>query len=122
MLIILPWLVAVFSGSLLSGHVPLEWRIARVEALHKLGKTDYTSPRSYCLISLLSSKWKTLGNIVNRRLIQDLEPRGISSPSQFVFRTGREAIGACSRLADDVVQARCEHQWVQAVAVDIQGA
>ena len=53
MLIILPWLVVVFSGSLHSGHVPLEWRTTRVLALCKPSKSDNTSPRSYRPISLL---------------------------------------------------------------------
>lgn len=46
MLVIVPWLVVVFSTSLLNGHVPLKWCTARFSALRHSSKSDYTFPRS----------------------------------------------------------------------------
>ena len=71
-LIILPWFVVVFSGSLHSGHVLLEWCTARVLALHKPSKSDYTSPKSYRPISPVSPMGKILENIVNKPFISFL--------------------------------------------------
>ena len=44
------------------------------------------------------------------------------SPHQFGFRAGREVLGACYTLADDVVEALRHRQQVQAVTLDVQAA
>ena len=59
---------------------------------------------------------------MNRRIMQCLESRCLLSPHQFGFHAGREVLGACCRLADDVVEAFCHRQQVQAVTLDIQVA
>ena len=57
---LLPWLVRIYQGSVALGHVPLAWRTAKVTALQKLGKIDYSTPRSYRPISLLPVMGKLL--------------------------------------------------------------
>ena len=51
-----------------------------------------------------------------------LESRCCLSPYQFGFRAGRDVVGACRRLAEDVASAFRRRQQVQAVALDLQAA
>ena len=119
---LLPWLQQIFGGSLAVGYFPREWRTARVLALCKPGKTSYASPRSYRPISLLSSLGKILEMIVNRRMMRQLESQCLLSPAQFGFRAGKEVMGACMSLVEDVTAAFRRRLQVQAIALDIQAA
>ena len=73
---LLPWLLRVFSGPLRSGYYPRAWH-----PLHKLGKDDYSSLRSYRPISLLATMGKILELIVSMRLSHSLESKGLLAPS-----------------------------------------
>ena len=119
---LLPHLLRIFNGTLCRGYFPRAWRRARAIALRKPGKSSYSEPRSYCPISLLSVAGKLLESIMNRRIMRCLESGCLLSPHQFGFRAGREVLGACCRLADDVVEAFRHRQQVQAVNLDIQVA
>ena len=120
--ILLPWLRQIFSSSLALGYFPEKWRIAKVLALRKPGKASYATPRSYRPISLLSNMSKLLETIVNRRLMRYVESRCLLSPEQFGFRAGREVMGACTSLVEDVTAAFCRRLQVHVVALDIQAA
>ena len=100
---LLPWLVQLFSACLQCGYHPREWRTARVLALRKPGKDDYSIPRSYRPISLLPALGKIMETLISRRLSRCLESRRLLSPYQFGFRAGKEIMEACGRLTDDVV-------------------
>ena len=77
------------------------------------------TPHSYRPISLLSNIGKLLETIVNRRLMRHIESRCLLSPHQFSFRAGREVMGACTSLVEDVTVAFRRRLQVQAVALDI---
>ena len=119
---VLPWLVRIFQGCVALGHVPLAWRTAKVIALRKPGKKDYTTPRSYRPISLLSVMGKFLEKIMCKRLMGFLESRHLLSPHQCGFRRGRETEEACCRLTEAVTAAFRQRHQVQAVMLDIQAA
>ena len=51
-----------------------------------------------------------------------VESRCLLSPEQFGFRVGREVMGACTSLVEDVTAAFRRRLQVQAVALDIQAA
>ena len=104
------------------GHVPLTWRTAKVIALRKPGKDDYTTPRSYRPISLLSVMGKFLEKIMCKRLMGFLESKHLLSPYQFGFKRGRETEEACCRLTEAVMAAFRRRHQVQVVMLDIQAA
>ena len=118
--ILLPFLLRLYNGSLQLGYVPVAWRKAKVIALKKPGKTDYSAVKSYRPISLLSILGKTLECIINRRLVRLLECRRLLSPFQLGYRKGKEMADAGWRLTHDVVEAMQTRYQVQAVALDIQ--
>ena len=122
LLTVLPWLVRIFQGCVALGHVPLAWRTAKVIALRKPGKDNYSTPRSYRPISLLSVMGKFLEKIMCKRLMGFLESRSLLSPHQYGFRRRRETEQACCRLTEAITAAFRRRQQVQAVMLDIQAA
>ena len=63
-----PWIKWMYQSSLDLGCVPKLWRTAKIVALKKPGKSDYTLPKAYRPISLLSTISKGLESIVAARL------------------------------------------------------
>ena len=120
--ILVPWLVIMVSASLSLHYFPRVWRLAKVLALKKPGKSTYADVRSYRPISLLSHLGKVVERIVNRRLMAQLESRCLLSPYQFGFRAGRQTMSACGRIVRDIYTAFRDNQQIQAVSLDIQAA
>ena len=100
---LLPWLVQLFSACLQCSYHPREWRTARVLALRKPGKDDYSVPRSYWPTNLLLALREIMESLVRRRLSRFLESKCLPSPYQIIFRAGEEIVQACGRLTNDVV-------------------
>lgn len=65
---VFPWIKWLYQTSLDLGYVPKLWRTARIIALKKPGKSDYTLPKAYWPISLLLIISKGLKAIVAARL------------------------------------------------------
>ena len=105
--ILLPWLRQIFSNPLVVGYFPEKWCIAKVLALRKPGKASYATPWSYRPMGLLSNMSKLVETIVNRWLMRYVESRCLLYPEQFGFRAGREVLGACRSLVEDLTAAFC---------------
>lgn len=105
MFTVLPWIVVVFSASFRSCHIveqgsspsPVQARPARLHIPQELS----------CNQSLLSAMAEILENVINKRLIWDLDSIVLLSLSRFTFHSGREFIGVCSHFVDDVLRAFC---------------
>lgn len=95
------------SNSFAVCYVQATWRTAKVLALHKSGKTSYTTLHNYQPISLLSNMSMILETIINRCLMRQVESRCLLSPEQFGFQVGREVRGAFTSLLEDVMAAFC---------------
>ena len=119
---LLPWLVRIYQGSVALGHVPLAWRTAKVTALRKPGKIDYSTPQSYRPISLLPVMGKLLAKIFCKRLMGFLESRRLLSPHQYGFKRGRETEEACCQLTEAVVTAFRRRTSGPGGILDIQAA
>ncbi len=120
--LLLPWLLMIVSSSFSLHYFPRVWRVARVLALKKPGKSSYAEIRSYRPISLLSHLGKVVERIANRRLMTQLESRCLLSPYQYGFRKGRQTMSALGRIVRDVYIAFRAKQQIQAVSLDIQAA
>ena len=95
------FLQPLFTASLVLGHFPTQWKVAKVIALRKPGKPSYTKARAYRPISLLNHFGKLLEKIVNNRLKKVLEDYQMLSPFQWGFRPGRHVQGAFLTLGQD---------------------
>lgn len=58
----------MLQASILLGYFPRSWRTAKIVAVRKLGKLDYTALKAYRAISLLPTISEILETIVARRI------------------------------------------------------
>lgn len=79
-------LSAIFSQSLSSGVIPLDWRLAKVVPIFKSG--DRSSPLNYRPISLTSTVCKLLEHVIHSQVINYLEEHNIIFKYQHGFRKG----------------------------------
>ena len=83
---IAPVLSHIFNRSLLSGIVPLQLKIAKVNPIFKFGNQIFTNYRP---ISILPSISKILEKIMYTRLFDFVTKNEILSPHQYGFRPNR---------------------------------
>jgi hypothetical protein len=73
------------------------WRHSEIVFIPKLGKSDYSSPRAYRPISLMSFFFKTLERLVQWRLEETASPY---HRNQHAFRSGHCTEHALSHMTD----------------------
>lgn len=101
-------------------HFPKQWKIAHVVILRKPGKEDYTHPKSYRPIGLLS----VLGKIVEKLLICRLQWHILPtlSPKQYGFMPQRGTEDALYDLLGHIRSEVNNKKIVIIVSLDIEGA
>lgn len=112
--------VAIANKCLAISYFPPQWKTAHVVILRKPGKDDYTHPKSYRPIGLLSVLGKILEKLLVGRLQYHLLPT--LNPRQYGFMPQR---GTEDALYDLVKHIRSELQAKKSVIVvslDIEGA
>ena len=115
------FLVHIFNSVWLQDQFPLAWRTATVLAFPKPGK-DPKFPSSYRPIALTCSMCKLLENIVNRRLMHELERNGNLSPYQYGFRKMRNCSDSLARLETEIREAFARKKHLIAVFFDMTKA
>lgn len=98
-----PLLTYLFNRSLVTGEVPLDWRLANIFALHKKGAKDL--PENYRPISLTSVLSKILEHIVLSGISNFLEKNNILTPRQHGFRPGHSCTTQLINVVDDLAKA-----------------
>jgi ribonuclease HI len=112
--------LAIANKCLAMPCFPKQWKIAHVVILNKPGKDDYTSPKSYRPIGLLSVLGKTLEKLFVRRLQWHLLPTLSSKQYGFLPQRGTE-----DALYDLMKHVKTEQEAgisVVIVSLDIEGA
>lgn len=94
------------------------WKVSRLVIIPKPGKKDMTSPKSYRLISLLSTMSKALETLVIGEIEKETSINDIGNQHGFV--TGRSTITAMKSLYSWANDSKCRH--VFGVFLDITGA
>ena len=77
----------IFQTSLRNMELPMEWKHAKISAIHKKGKKIL--PSNYRLVSLTSILCKTQESIIRDSIIQHMKKNNLFSPKQFGFIDGR---------------------------------
>jgi len=72
-------------------NMPSIWKLANIVPIPKSGK-DHSEPLNYQHITLTSCVCKTMERIINAPLVWFLEPNGLCSNIQCVFRQGRSTL------------------------------
>ena len=112
--------LAIANKCLSLHHFPNQWKIAHVVIIRKPGKEDYTHPKSYRPIGLLS----VLGKIVEKLLVGRLQWHILPklNKMQYGFLPQRGTEDALSDLIDHIQNNILEKKSVLMVSLDIEGA
>ena len=83
-------LLMIFRNSLLTGQVPVDWKLAEVVALHKKGARSDRG--NYRPVSLTSVCCKVLESLIRDHVMSHLLNNDLLSKSQFGFVKGRSTM------------------------------
>lgn len=116
------WIHAIFRASIRLGIMPTAWKTARILPLRKPNKPDYTVPKAYRPISLLSTLGKILELVVARRLSYWAETRDLLPTNQFGARPRRSCEQALILLLEKIKEAWRRGKVLSLVSFDVKGA
>ena len=120
--IIEPHLLAIFSTSLRFGYIPKLWQGVRVVFIPKVGKDDYTLPKSFRPISLTSFLLKTLERLIERYVKDFISTNCPISASQHAFQAGKSTETALHTLITDIEYTLLHKEYAVCTFLDIEGA
>ena len=109
---------ALFNESLTSGHVPKEWKIARITPIYK-GKGSKTEPTNYRPISIVGHVGKILEKEVLKQFLNFLKSNDLISIDQFAFLSNHSTQTCLHRVADDWYESFNYNELVAACFLDI---
>lgn len=112
--------MAIANKCLAIPHFPKRWKVAHVVILSKPGKDDYTHPKAYRPIGLLSILGKTVEKLIVGRLQWHLLPT--LSPKQYGFTPQRGTDDALYDLMRHVRAEVSAKKSAIVVSLDIEGA
>lgn len=112
--------MAIANKCLTIGHFPKQWKTAHVVILRKPGKDDYTHPKSYRPIGLLSVLGKTIEKLLVGRLQWHILPT--LSTKQYGFMPQRGTEDALYDLVEHIRKEQTQKKSVIIVSLDIEGA
>lgn len=113
-------LLKLFNSCLKESSFPESWRQARLRPILKDIQKDPASVNSYRPIALLSVMGKLYERIIVNRIQNLYEEQGLSSNTQFGFRSGRGTDDALNRVVS--LTKSSETKYVVSVFFDIAGA
>lgn len=115
--------LGIFNRCLRLGYFPGRWKIARIKVIPKPGKEDYSTPKSYRPIGLLSVMGKVLEKLVATRVSWYLGGHARLSSRQYGFVPQR---GTEDALYDSISMVRegviRNKEIVAVISLDIEGA
>jgi endonuclease/exonuclease/phosphatase (EEP) superfamily protein YafD len=88
------------NASMRSGHVPNDFKIAKITPIHKQGKKS--DPQNYRPISQLPIIAKCEEKIVNKQMLEFLENHKLINPYQYGFRQKSNTESAIFDLSNDI--------------------
>ncbi len=112
----------LYRAIILTGHNPEVWAKARVAFLPKPGKSDYSDPRAYRPISLVSFLHKGLERLVKWNIEEGPLVQNPLHHHQHAFRAGRSCESALSAVVDRLERAIHQGHYGLVVSLDIKGA
>jgi ribonuclease HI len=116
------WIHAIFQASIKLGTMPSAWKTARILPLRKPNKPDYTIPKAYRPISLLSTLGKILELVIARRLSYWAETHDLLPTNQFGARPRRSCEQALILLTEKIKEAWRQGKVLSLVSFDVKGA
>ncbi|ODM14227.1 hypothetical protein SI65_10361 [Aspergillus cristatus] len=113
---------ALYKHCATTGWHPTPFRQALLVALPKPGKKDYSSPRSYRLIALLSTLGKGLERLIAHRMAWVAIKYKVLHPQQFGALPCRSATDLAATLVHDIEEAWARGLAASMLTLDVKGA
>jgi hypothetical protein len=117
-----PYLLQLYQSSLETGHIPSEWKTVKIIVLRKPGKADYTKPKAFRPISLISTISKGLESVIARRLSYITERYKLLPENHFGARPNRSAEQALNLVIERIHHAWRNKKVLTLVSFDVKGA
>lgn len=117
-----PILTYLFNCSLFSGYCPVHFRESKTVVLRKPGKDDYSDPKAYRPIALLSTIGKVLEAIIATRLSQLAETLNLLPDNHYGGRRGRSTEMAIHAMLETIYAAWEKGLVASLLLMDVTGA
>jgi hypothetical protein len=114
-------LILTFNLCLILGHHPARWKEAKVVAIPKPDKPDYSLPKAHRPISLLETMSKLLEKAVAKRMQHDIVKHELIHTNQFGGRAHLSCLDVGLALIHDVQDAHRKGLKVGILLFDVQG-
>jgi hypothetical protein len=114
-------LILTYNSCLLLGHHPVQWKEAKVVAIPKPDKPDYSLPKVHRPISLLETMSKLLEKAVAKRMQHDIVKHELIHTNQFGGRAHSSCLDAGLALIHDVQDTHRKGLKVGILLFDIRG-
>lgn len=119
------WCLGVLNKLLRGGIFPEKWKVARLDLIEKPAKHP-GAPVAFRPICLIGCFGKLFEQLINRKLMEELEQKQALRDFQYGFRPGRSTVGALGRvqeIADWVNRgAYGRRQFCVLVTLDVRNA
>ena len=112
----------LYKACIQTGYVPKIWQNSNSAILAKPGKTDYTNPRSYRIITLTSNLLKILETLILWHMKDDLKIEHSMAQNQYGFKKGSSTDAAILAMINRIQSALKYKQHAICGLIDIQGA
>jgi hypothetical protein len=113
------WLLALYRASIRLQHLLQSWRTAKIVALRKPRKPDYTVPKAYRPISLLPTVSKILEKVVARRLSFLAETHNLLPTNHFRGRPKKSSEQAVDLIVEQIHKAWRRGRVLSLVTFDV---
>ena len=120
--IIIERLVRLLQASIALGYIPTQWRTARVVFVPKPGHNDYTQPKSFRPISLMSFLLKTTERLIHRHIRDGPLVRYHLHANQHAYLAGKSTDIALHNLVSKIESAVHGKQYALGVFLAIEEA
>jgi hypothetical protein len=114
-------LILTYNACLTLGHHPARWKEAKVVAIPKPDKPDYSLPKAHRPISLLETMSKLLEKAVAKRMQYDIIKHKLIHANQFGGRAHSSCLDAGLALIHDVQDAQKRGLKVGILLFDVRG-
>jgi hypothetical protein len=114
-------LITAYNACLVLGHHPARWKEAKVVAIPKLDKLDYSLPKAHRPISLLETMSKLLEKAVAKRMQHDIVKNELIHANQFGGRAHSSCLDAGLALIHDVQDTHRRGLKVGILLFDVRG-
>ena len=112
----------LYQASYLLEYVPKLWRKSKVIFIPKIGKADYSQPRSFRPITLSPFLMKVMERVILWYITEVHFQDNQLSDYQHAFRGGRSTETALTELVSNLEKGLAQKNYSLGVFLDIQGA